>query len=109
MDVKRSFNKLDLITPENLTNILKIYAYTNPSLNYCQGMNFLAGFLYLAMGCYESLALGVMHAVIDRFHMANLMNKDLPLLKQIFYQLDRLISIYLPDLHNHFKVSPPTP
>jgi ecotropic viral integration site 5 protein len=25
------------------------------------------------------------------------------MLKLMFYQLDRLIAIYLPDLHNHFK------
>lgn len=67
-------------------------------------MNFIAGFLYLIMGCNESLAFGVMKAVIDKFNMGNLFNQELPMLKLNFYQLDRLISIVLSDLHTHFKV-----
>ena len=35
--------------------------------------------------------------------MAELFNSDLPMLKLFFYQLDRLISIFEPDLHSHFK------
>ena len=35
--------------------------------------------------------------------MAQLFNSDLPLLKLFFYQLDRLVSIFDPDLHSHFK------
>jgi hypothetical protein len=67
IDVKRSFHKLSILSAENLTSILKVCAATNPTLNYCQGMNFMAGFLYLAMDCYESLGFGVMRAVIDKF------------------------------------------
>lgn len=35
--------------------------------------------------------------------MAQLFNSDLPMLKLFFYQLDRLVSIFEPDLHSHFK------
>ena len=41
--------------------------------------------------------------VIDKFELARLFNEDLPLLKVYFYQLDRLISQFLPELHCHFK------
>lgn len=44
-----------------------------------------------------------MREVIERHAMANLFNMELPMLKLMFYQLDRLISIHLPDLHSHFK------
>ena len=47
MDVQRSFTKIKEIDPEILTNILKTYAFFNPEIEYCQGMNFVAGFLYL--------------------------------------------------------------
>ena len=50
VDVKRSFNIMQELTHENLSNILKTYAVVNPNLNYCQGMNYMAGFLYLSMG-----------------------------------------------------------
>ena len=88
-----------------MKRILKTYAIVNPSLNYCQGMNFIAGFLYLALGKEESLAFAVMREIIERYAMSHLFNTELPMLKLMFYQLDRLISINLPDLHNHFKVS----
>lgn len=68
-------------------------------------MNFIAGFLYLIMGENESLAYAVMKEVIDKFSMDNLFNQELPMLKLNFYQLDRLISILLSDLHTHFKVN----
>lgn len=38
------------LSHSNLSNILKSYALTNPNLNYCQGMNFMAGFLFLQTG-----------------------------------------------------------
>ena len=41
--------------------------------------------------------------LLDRFNMARLFNSDLPMLKLFFYQLDRLVSIFEPDLHSHFK------
>ncbi len=47
MDVQRSFTKIKEIDPIVLTNILKTYAFFNPEIEYCQGMNFIAGFLLL--------------------------------------------------------------
>lgn len=105
VDVIRSFNNLKEIPQDTLKKILKTYAIVNPDLNYCQGMNFIAGFLYLAMDKQEALAFAVMREIIERYAMSNLFNTELPMLKLMFYQLDRLISINLPDLHNHFKVS----
>lgn len=48
MDVQRSFHNLrHIVKPEILNNILKTYAFFNPEIEYCQGMNFVAGFLFL--------------------------------------------------------------
>ena len=70
VDVKRSFNNMIVLTHDNLSNILKTYAVVNPNLNYCQGMNYMAGFLYLALGYDESLAFGSMKEVIERYSMS---------------------------------------
>lgn len=67
-------------------------------------MNFIAGFLYLIFGD-EALAFAVMREVISKYKMCQLFNSELPMLKLNFYQLDRLISILLTDLHSHFRVS----
>ena len=69
VDVHRSFNNLKAIAPENLNAILKTYAIINPNLDYCQGMNFIAGFLYLLLG-KESLAFAVMKEVIAKYRMS---------------------------------------
>ena len=47
MDVQRSFTKMKSVDPVALTNILKTYAFFNPEIEYCQGMNFVAGFLFI--------------------------------------------------------------
>jgi hypothetical protein len=66
-------------------------------------MNFIAGFLFLFFK-EEALAFAVLRELIHKFNMTKLFNTELPMLKLNFYQLDRLISILLPDLHSHFKV-----
>lgn len=53
----------------------------------------------------EAHAFAILREIIQKFEMDVLYNTELPMLKLLFYQLDRLISIILPDLHNHFKVS----
>ena len=103
VDVVRSFNTLKEISQETLKKILKSYAIVNPSLDYCQGMNFIAGFLYLTLEKHEGLAFAVMREVIEKYSIYNLFNNENPMIKLMFYQLDRLIQIHLPDLHNHFK------
>jgi len=41
--------------------------------------------------------------VAEIFDMSHLYKKELPKLKLFFYQLDRLIAMKLPQLHQHFK------
>ena len=97
---------MEFMTHDNVRNVLKAYALTNPRLNYSQGMNFMAGFLFLQMlpeniislkdqlsadtlsqanlqG--ESLAYTVMSRVITRYQMENLFNEEVPMLKLMFY------------------------
>jgi hypothetical protein len=106
VDVARSFNHLKDVSSANLNNILKAYATVNSeALDYCQGMNFIAGFLFMVLGQREDLAFAVLKEVISRFQMHDLFNTSLPMLKLNFYQLNRLIAILLPDLHTHFKVT----
>ena len=109
VDVLRSFNSMKTITQENMNNILKSYAIVNKHLDYCQGMNFIAGFLFLTFSQSEAHAFAVMKALIQKHRMHEMFNTELPMLKLNFYQLDRLIAILLPDLHMHFKVNPILP
>ena len=60
-------------------------------------MNFIAGVLYIFFKD-EALAFAVMREVIRRNEMATLFDTETPMLQLMFYQLDRLLSILLPDL-----------
>lgn len=102
LDVQRSFNNTESISRENLSNILKTYAFYNPEIEYCQGMNFLAGFFYFYYRD-EERAFKAMLGLIKKFDLTELFNTTLPRLKLYFYILDRLISMHLPELHSHFK------
>lgn len=102
LDVQRSVHNMQGVDPQELTNVLKTYAYFNQEIEYCQGMNFIVGFLLMVFRD-EELAFKALNELVERFNMADLFNSDLPRLKLFFYQLDRLISIVEPDLHAHFK------
>ena len=99
LDVARSFTTMGEIAPDVLKRILKTYANVLDDFDYCQGMNFIAGFLYLTLNRQESFAFAAMREVIERYNMAELFRSEAPMIKLIFYQMDRLIAVALPDLH----------
>ena len=103
VDVRRSFTQTEGVEPQNLANILNTYAVVDPALDYCQGMNFIAGFLFL-MFQDEATVFAVMRQIIKKYEFSKLFNTETTKLKLMFYQLDRLISILVPDVHAHFKV-----
>ena len=47
VDVQRSFVHIKEVEPAVLKRVLRAFAVANPEIEYCQGMNFLAGFLML--------------------------------------------------------------
>jgi len=102
MDVQRSFTSIKAITPEALINILRTYAYYNPEVEYCQGMNFIVGYLYLLLRD-EKLAFTFLKTLIEKFGMDQLFAQNVPLLKKYFYQMDRLLHIHYPNLTSYFR------
>eukprot|EP00826_Nyctotherus_ovalis_P026385 TRINITY_DN2060_c0_g1_i7.p2 TRINITY_DN2060_c0_g1~~TRINITY_DN2060_c0_g1_i7.p2 ORF type:complete len:152 (-),score=28.64 TRINITY_DN2060_c0_g1_i7:452-907(-) len=83
-----------------LRNVLTAFTVYNPRLGYCQGMNFIAGLFYLVYE-EEDMAFAMFASLIERENMAGLYIEGVPLLSQQTYQLNRLMAIYLPALHNH--------
>ena len=81
-------------------NVLRCYAMLNPEVEYCQGMNCIAGMLYLTYK-NESIAFNMMSTLIATFELSNLFKQDVPLLRMYFYQMNRLLAVYLPKLHSH--------
>ena len=101
MDVCRSYqDRLDIHQP--LKNILKTYAFYNPEVSYCQGMNFIAGTLYLLFDD-ESLSFRCLIGLVKKFDMDPIFAIGLPKLRTMLYQLDQLIEIKLPQVQKFFK------
>ena len=78
------------------------YALQNPDTSYCQGMNYVMGFLYIHIldepnthKCFENLMRNYFH---------NMFTKDLYTLKLLFYQFERCLTLFLPELAGYFKV-----
>ena len=67
-------------------------------------MNFMAGFLYIITRS-EAQSFTLLKHIIQKYQMSELFDTSTPRLKMMFYRLDRLISILIPDMHLHFKVS----
>ena len=86
-----------------MINVLRTYAFYNPMVEYCQGMNFIAGFLCMLFQ-EESTVFKVFMALIDRLSMSQLFQNDVPLLRLYFYQVNRLLALFLPNIHEHFRV-----
>ena len=101
-DVKRSFTTIKFISPISLTNILKAFAYNNPDVGYCQGMNFIAGFLYFLLRD-EYNAFSFFQKLVRKYEMSNLYSRNVPLLKKHFYRMDRLLYIYYPNITACFR------
>lgn len=85
MDVQRSFHSFKhIVKPEILKNILKTYAFWNPEIEYCQGMNFVAGFLFLVFRD-EQMSFKALMIIAEKYDMSHLYKKELPKLKLFFY------------------------
>jgi hypothetical protein len=84
LDVMRSAHNMTGVDSKVLTNVLKTYAYYNPEIEYCQGMNFIAGLLLMVFKD-EAKAFKALQELVDKFRMAELFNIDLPKLKLYFY------------------------
>jgi hypothetical protein len=83
---------------ESLKSVLKTYALYNPGVEYCQGMNYLAGFL-LSVFQDEEVTFKALHSLCVKQEMAMLFNTELPRLKLYFLSLDRLLAIADPPLY----------
>ena len=101
--MQRSFQNSKKITPESLRDVLRVYAYYNNEVQYCQGMNFLAGFCILITES-EAEAFNFFKTLIERYEMQKFYVKDMPLLKEYFYKLDKLLTMIYPGMSNSLRI-----
>ena len=78
------------------------FASENREISYCQGMNYIMGFLYINIKDEEKTFKAFTY-LID-LYFENMFTKDLYKLKLLFFQFDRCLALFLPNLADHFKV-----
>eukprot|EP00826_Nyctotherus_ovalis_P045588 TRINITY_DN5061_c0_g2_i1.p1 TRINITY_DN5061_c0_g2~~TRINITY_DN5061_c0_g2_i1.p1 ORF type:complete len:885 (+),score=233.52 TRINITY_DN5061_c0_g2_i1:142-2796(+) len=101
LDVIRSFSGHSKTDQEALMSVLRTYSTLNTEVGYCQGMNYIAGFLYFIYKD-EAVVFDMLCSLIANFNLSGLFKSGVPLLRVYFYQLNRLIAVFLPRLHSHF-------
>ena len=88
---------------EIMKNILCCFALQNSSkIKYCQGMNFLAAFLYDLTNKEEDSFL-LLTCLIDNTQLSKIYDHKFELLNCYFYILERLIFLFLPKISQKFK------
>jgi len=114
-DLDRTFPKLEEFGPEqkrDLANMLRAFAGIFPQVGYCQGMNFVAGFLLLASikeGKPVEDAFFMFLQVMLKYKGNLLFCEGLPLLKLRTFQFRLLVEKQFPEVHRHFEQNMITP
>ena len=106
LDIIRTFfstNKEEKM--EKIKNILRAIASELPKINYYQGMNQIAAFLLNICDDNEEEAFYVFLSFLKNSEYSTLFENDLEKMNASFYQFDRLLNLYLPEMYTYFKSS----
>lgn len=79
---------------------MQAYSVYDEEIGYCQGQSFLAAVLLLHMP--EEQAFSVLVKIMFDYGLRELFKQNFEDLHCKFYQLERLMQEYIPDLYNHF-------
>ena len=105
MDVNRMWfedgdtNKIRI----SLINVLSAMALLHPKINYSQGMNYIAWFLFDLCKKDEKETFQIFNGLLTSTDYGDLFFNQLSRLNKYFYVFERLIYIYLPEISIHLK------
>lgn len=114
-DLNRTFPQLeefDESKKKELARMMCGYANLYPTVGYCQGMNFIAGFLLLAAGEHgisAEDAFFLFVRIMAKYQASLLFCEGLPLLKLYTFQFGRMMQQHFPEVHRHFHQNSITP
>ncbi|XP_033643165.1 TBC1 domain family member 2A-like [Asterias rubens] len=95
------FNSKDTEGVKQLRQILEAFCVHNPTVGYCQGMNFIAGTCLLFMDV--ETAFWCMVAVVESYFPANYFDSSLIGAQADQNILKDILELRLPDLHSHLN------
>jgi len=85
---------------KGLLKVLGAYSRYDSSFEYCQGMNYIAGFLLMHLFSYEDAFKAFVY-VMTVLNWKEVYLEGTPKLLNMLQQLDRLIELRLKDIHLH--------
>ena len=97
LDIKRSFQSFEEFDADSLINVLEYWNTKENGAGYYQGMNFLVGMLLLIVR-NEELTFGYLECLMNDYGFKELIGKNKIGLLLRYYQLNRLLFHYYPDL-----------
>ena len=101
MDVHRSFTPNKEFPREELFSVIKAGSLVlDPSIGYCQGMNYLAGLFLINYPPEIAFAMYVRYIELKA---RPIFTQNFEVLKSFFYVLDNLVDVFIPDLGRTFK------
>jgi hypothetical protein len=109
-DIGRTFPKeayfnleeLGAMGQDSLFRLLSKMAGKYPNIGYCQGMNFVAGFLLLVSGGNEVEVFYMLEDLLLESKLAGLYSSGLPYLRKLQYLFKRSLIHSQPSLNEHF-------
>ncbi|KYQ91725.1 hypothetical protein DLAC_07507 [Tieghemostelium lacteum] len=108
MDVERTFPDHKYLNTkekmDGLSNVLIAYSWRNPSVGYCQCMNFIAGFLLIYMSEHEAywMLVSIIEDLLPTEYFTTTMIDSSVDVRFVF---DDLLQKKLPRLHQHLQIS----
>ena len=103
--IRTHFSKNKEEKIEKIGHILKAISSQIPSLNYYQGMNQIAAFLLNICEDNEEEAFYIYMSFLKSTDYTSLFLNDLEMMNTLFYQFDRLLNLYLPEIYIFLKAS----
>ncbi|CAE8728405.1 unnamed protein product, partial [Polarella glacialis] len=85
-----------------LLKVLRALVVAEPSVGYCQGMNFLAATLLIHLGAAQD-AFWLLLAILEGYHFHHLFTPGVPLLPLRIFQFAGTVRQCLPRLWRHLK------
>ena len=107
--IRTSFETEEESKREKIGNILKAISKELPSLNYCQGMNQIAAFLLDVCNYEEEETFYVFLSLMIDSVYSTLYTNELENLNILFYQFERILSLFLPEVYCYLKDNKITP
>eukprot|EP00397_Hematodinium_sp_SG-2012_P004450 GEMP01004462.1.p1 GENE.GEMP01004462.1~~GEMP01004462.1.p1 ORF type:complete len:916 (+),score=163.98 GEMP01004462.1:20-2767(+) len=110
-DLKRTYPDMPNFTPEmheKLSHFLHAYSCLDRKVGYCQGMNFIAGFLLTVLPNDEHSAFWIFCELLtsasSKWNFAAMYKDGMPLLKLYLFQLEGILGKVMPELTARLKL-----